>query len=532
MLTVTDRDSGQAVPARVTITDAKTNLAELIEAKSKLTAVRQGTLYTMGSKTRFFLAPGDYTVYATRGMEWSRGEAKLSVRPSQGGELALTIRREVGTEGFIAADTHIHTKTFSGHGDATVQERLITLAGEGVELAVATDHNHNTDYHPEQSDLRLNSFFTSVTGNEISTPIGHINGFPLDPKDSTPPHKLTDWVQLVDGIRAKGAKVVILNHPRGEVFTRYAFNNFKVNRASGEFPNTTQFPFDAMELANPGGKYEVLYILQDWFALLNHGQKVTAVAASDSHTVGDAVGWWRSYIPSSSDDPAKVDVEDACRRYLSGETSVAMGIFTDIRVANTNRMGQTYSPAETNVPARVRVAAPSWVNPRRVLMFLSGQQVAEQAVHRAVNGPTDVWMDFSVSLPSRDCYLVAAVIGDGVDYALAGTKKEKNTAFTFAVTNPVFLDVDKNGTYDSPRQIAAKLLNGIRGSIAEQWKAVMAADEVIAVQMISLLRKQTRSSDLAALDQRIREAAQQRPLIAEYAVHALPSEINQTTGEK
>ncbi len=37
------------------------------------------------------------------------------------------------TSGFIAADTHLHTLTFSGHDNAMVEDRLLTSASEGVE---------------------------------------------------------------------------------------------------------------------------------------------------------------------------------------------------------------------------------------------------------------------------------------------------------------------------------------------------------------------------------------------------------------
>ena len=54
----------------------------------------------------------------------------------------LAIRREVATPGLVACDTHVHTLTNSGHGDATIAERVVTLAGEGIELPIATDHNY------------------------------------------------------------------------------------------------------------------------------------------------------------------------------------------------------------------------------------------------------------------------------------------------------------------------------------------------------------------------------------------------------
>ncbi|MBA4146492.1 MAG: PHP domain-containing protein [Verrucomicrobia bacterium] len=528
-LTITDADTGKPVPARVTITNLKGDLVEIFDGASDYTAVRLGTICTLGTEAGFDLPEGDYLFCATRGMEWSRGELKVSISKKAPTKVALKIRREVDTTGFIAADTHIHTLTHSGHGDASVAERVVTLASEGVELAIATDHNHNTDYHPHQKKLSEEKFFTAVTGNEISSAIGHINAFPLDPKDSVPSHKLEDWVQLVDGIRAKGAKVVILNHPRGNVFSRYVYTPFGLNRASGEFVKSSSFPFDAVELTNPGGAFDPIYLLRDWFALLNHGEKVTAVSASDSHTVADPVGWWRSFVPSKTDDPAKIDVDDACNRFLAGETSISLGIFTDIRVNDTYKMGQTCSPKSGHANVRLRVASPSWVTPTRALVFINGQQVAEKAVPANENGPTDLWLDFSVALPKHDAHLVGVIIGDGVDHPSVGVKG-KNTRFTLAATNPVYLDIDGNGKYESPRETARQILSGAGNELSQKWKSIMAADDIIAIQMVSLLRQQTTVELRPTLDKLIREAATQRPLFAEYAQYALPIDKNETAG--
>ena len=58
----------------------------------------------------------------------------------------LTIRREVDTAGWAAMDTHVHTGTFARHGDATIDERMLTLAGEGIELPVSSEHNTRVDF--------------------------------------------------------------------------------------------------------------------------------------------------------------------------------------------------------------------------------------------------------------------------------------------------------------------------------------------------------------------------------------------------
>ena len=91
----------------------------------------------------------------------------------------LAIKREVETKGWVSSDTHVHTLTHSGHGDATDLERVITLAGEGIELPIITDHNKQIDLHAVALKAAVRKYFTPVVGNEVTTDFGHFNVFPL-----------------------------------------------------------------------------------------------------------------------------------------------------------------------------------------------------------------------------------------------------------------------------------------------------------------------------------------------------------------
>jgi hypothetical protein len=510
---VIDARTGQVVPARLTLTDKKDRRVELFYPEQQRTAMREGVLYTLGNETQFELPEGNYTIYATRGMEWSRPRQTFQVAPGKAPRLQLKIEREVDTTGFVAADTHIHTLTFSGHGDASVEERMVTLAAEGVEMAVSTDHNHNTDYRPYQEKICAGGYFTPMIGNEVTTPVGHMNGFPLRSEDPVPEYKLTNWVALVDGIRAKGAKVVILNHPRWPTVPTSCLTKFGFNRASGDFTNRTKFPFDGMELANAlAPEPDPLYLFRDWFALLDHGERITAIGSSDSHTVDEPVGQGRSYIPSRTDDPTKIDVADACQRFLAGETSVALGIFADVLVDGRFRMGQTNSLREGALKVRLRVAAPSWVKPRRALLFLNGQVAAEKSVKSKTNRATDTWIEFAVDRPKTDAYVVCVVLGDGIEHPSWRTAEK----FTLAATNPVYLDSDGDGAYSSPRETARVRLAGAKGGLEGQWEAIKRADDPVAVQMAALLSENVSGEELVRLQQHIREAARERPVFREF----------------
>jgi hypothetical protein len=481
---------GGALPAKVTITDKQGVLAEHYYGAQLMTAVRPGIAYTGNGEVTFELPPGDYLLWASRGPEWSLAKHEIRVAEAAAGKapvgpIQMSIAREVDTTGFVAADTHVHTLTHSGHGDASVEERMVTLAAEGVELAIATDHNHNTDYAPTQKRMHLHKHFKPVTGNEVTTKVGHFNAFPLDPRDKVPDFKLKDWIKLVDAMRAKGAKVVILNHPRWPRIPTGPFGVYHLNRLTGELPGRKAVPFDAMELVNSTQlQTDPLFLFVDWFALLNHGHNVTAVGSSDSHTVGDPVGQGRTYVRSSTDVPAKINVDEACAAFRRGDTTVSLGIFADVNVNGRYHMGHLVPARNRRVQASLRIAAASWVCPQTARLFLNGTEVAQRAVPVREGQPTDVKMQFDVELPAHDASLVCVVIGKGIADAFWRTMRP----YTLAATNPVWLDADGDGRYQSPRDLAKAILERHGTKPGKLLPALEGVDDAVAVEALSLAR--------------------------------------------
>jgi hypothetical protein len=441
----TQTDTGEALPARLSILDAAGRLVVLTRSSDDNFAIRPGVAYVGEQGRELWLPAGDYELAATRGMEWSRARQSVHVEPKAELALVFSLQREVDTRGWIAADTHVHTLTFSGHGDVSIEERMLTLAGEGVELAVATDHNHHTDYRPHQTRQGLQRWFTSVVGNEVTTDNGHFNAFPLAVDAEPPEHRHADWVTLIEGIREAGAKVVVLNHPHWPQRNSSPFAGFGLDPMSGDRASPMAFTFDAMELVNSTTlDPDPLALFHDWFALLARGEIIVAVGASDSHTVRDPVGQGRCYVPSKTDDPAKIDVDASIEAYLGGRVSVSLGIFTELRVHvgagvdDSGIPGDTLSTTEAELAVDVRVAAPGWIRPRVVLIFVDGVQAAELSVPTHDEKPTDTWLSTKVAVPSRDATLLAVVLGDGVE--LPGWPLLAD--YTLAATNPVYLDRD------------------------------------------------------------------------------------------
>lgn len=497
-VTERDTDPARGLPVRLTLVDleAQGEAPDVFFGEAETTAVRPGVVYTSNGDASFELPRGRYEIHALRGSEWGHAMESVDLTEPGAVRVDLSLAREVATPGFVAADTHIHTLTFSGHGDASVDERMVTLAGEGVELAIATDHNHQLDYRPYQEKLGLNEHFTPVVGNEVTTENGHFNAFPLPPGTDVPPYQVKDWVKLVEGIRAKGARVVILNHPRWPSIDSGPFGLYLFDRKTGERhadadgfliagDTAPRFAFDAMELVNSTTLQDTPhYILQDWFAILNHGERISAVGSSDSHTVGDPVGQGRTYVRSSTDDPARIDVDQACEAFLRGDTSVSLGIYAELVVDERFVPGALIPVRGGNVALRLRVAAPGWVRAQRVEVFVNGLRRNSEELTGPRGVPLDRTLEMQLPAPAQDAWLVCLVTGEGVKDPCWRTMKP----YTMAATNPVWLDVDGDGEFRGPHAQARRLVDRYAGELDSLAEAMRRFDRSTQLQVMALMR--------------------------------------------
>jgi len=486
-VTVRDRD-GAPLPVRLSFADAAGKPVDLYYADARSTAVRPGVAYTRDGKALLELPPGRVTVWAGRGMEWSVAQATVEIAKGGLARVELAIEREVDTTGWIACDTHVHTLTHSGHGDISIEERMVALAGEGVELPIATDHNKQIDYRPVQAAMGVTEWFTPVVGNEVTTDNGHMNAFPLPAGGDVPPWKESDWEKLVAGIRAKGAQVVILNHPRWPEKGKDPFTKFGFDDRSGERTAPQRFTFDCLEVVNsdnPTGPPEA--VLPGWYALLNRGERFTAIGASDSHHVGVIVGQGRTYVPSASDDPTAIDVAAACRSFREGRVTVSVGMFATIEVGGRG-MGDTVGVAGDAVDATVVVRHPSWIAPQSLALVVDGTAVATVALDRAEPGdrPNEKKRRVRVPLPDHDAWLVAVASAPPIQAPFW----PMSLPHALAITNPVWIDRDGDGTCASPRAIAAARLGAARDmpAVARVGELLPALDDGAAIQLLELAR--------------------------------------------
>ena len=519
-VSVTDVETGAPLPCRITVTDDGGALAPLVvEPRSRL-AARSGVVYTPDGRARIGLPPGRMTVFASRGFEYGVATQTITLVEGRSHTIDMAIRHEVPTPGLVACDTHVHTLTLSGHGDATIDERVVTLAGEGVELPAATDHDVFANLDPVASRQGVRSFFTPVVGDEVTTGAGHFNAFPFPIGGPVPDHGITDWSRLLRAIRlatVPGSSVVILNHPRDLHAGFRPFDPSRFNAVTGSHRRGA-LGVDAIEVINSGAlQSDPMQLVRDWMAVVNHGERVTAVGGSDSHDVARfIVGQGRTYLACRDDDPSRIDVAAACRALREGRASVSLGLLTTVTVDGRFHVGDLATGSGPTVRITVTVLGPSWSSVDRVELFADGVKLQEQRFvgENSSRPGTKAEVTWEIPRPQHDAYLVAVASGPGVTapfWAIPRPYQPTSRAWTprvLGIANPIYLDADGDSAWTSPKGYADRLIGRAGTEAAQIVPALAPADAAVAAQAAELCQA-------AGRDGRGPECARRRATAAE-----------------
>jgi len=179
--------------------------------------------------------PGRYRVLVSHGIEYGVHDEKGA--DGKGFELAAAEVRtisavlvpEIDTTGWASGDFHLHQRPSFDSG-MPLDQRVRTIAAEGVDYVASTDHDVVTDFAPYIFAASLQRWFKSTIGVEISTlDMGHFIGFPIQYSElKVPDHGTPDWYcmtsnQLMDKVINRGGftgankgekPTTIIAHPR------------------------------------------------------------------------------------------------------------------------------------------------------------------------------------------------------------------------------------------------------------------------------------------------------------------------------
>lgn len=328
------------------------------------------SLYLLDGKSRISLQAGKYRVTASHGLAFSLSIKEVTIQVDGHFAIHDSLRRVVDTNGWLAADFHLHAGP-SPDSVVSLVDRVGSLVCEGIDLAVATDHNHVTDYGPHVEALGVESRLAAVRGVEITsagTKWGHFNAFPLPlpsgaPEEGVPVYFGKRPSEMFASARDLGARVLQVNHARMDPGIGY-FDLAHLDAKTGRSDPVFASDFDVLEAYN-GMWIETRNKVRegpvDLVALARRGKLVAATGNSDSHKLlYEEAGFPRTWVHTAA-EPVTTRTERTIAALLARDTTVTSGPFVEMSVEGKG-IGSVVKPdASGAVHVRVRVSAPAWV---------------------------------------------------------------------------------------------------------------------------------------------------------------------------
>jgi hypothetical protein len=458
--------SGAFVPGKVTLIGLDPTRSPYFEPENPLKTGRsmetvKNSCYPQEAGKSILLPAGTYLAVASRGPEYGVDQKVIEVFTDREQEVLFRVDRVLEKTGLLSLDPHLHTQ-FSD-GSVRIPERLRSLVAEGVDLAVATDHNYVADYSTALRELRLDPYLAVASGDEVTPRDSyvHLSVYPISPQEGReadgafPVPLLTGplgpFLAAVRG-RYPGA-LLQLNHPRSGNLG--LFNNARLDPDSAAVADAGfDLSFDLIEVMNgaaffDGNEETVL----DWFHLLNRGYRFGIIGSSDSHdTAGNEPGYSRTYV-SYAGGGAAPDWEALAGALKGGRAFISNGPLVELLVNGRYGPGDTFTEKGGRVDVAMKVRAAPWVSVDELRVIVNGERTLILPVKREDGKPAAVSREVSFRL-DRDAYLAVEVLGMSSLYPVVQQSSRsgsyRNAALPYALTNPVFVDVDGNGRFDPP----------------------------------------------------------------------------------
>lgn len=427
-------DGQDPIPARVALRGVAPT-ADPSLGTDELARGNGNTAFTATGEMDLELPAGRYDVIVSRGPEYSVAHERVEVTEDRGATVRARLDRVVDARDWVACDLHLHASP-SFDSRVSLVDRVTGLLAEGVRFAAATDHNHVTDYAPAVEVLGAEARIATAAGVEITTKDwGHFNAYPYPADALPPPHAELLPADLFGYVRRVAPDAIVqVNHPRlGDLgyFNRVGLDSETRTAKRAEM----SLAFDALEIFNGfdlGNLPRVEGLLEEWFRLLEHGDRFVAVGSSDSHKITHHwAGYPRTYVwvdGAAVTPPTPAAITAALR---AGRAFVTNGPLLELTV-DGQRPGATLEPASGEITVRVEVRAAPGVEVDTLELVVGG---ARRAVE-PTPGEGSLRLLYEAKLAvSRDTWVVAIARGSRpLDDLLPGSG-----ALPLAFTNPVYV---------------------------------------------------------------------------------------------
>ena len=457
---VMETTTGKLIPAKITLRGLGDTPSPSLGPAYRA-AGAQNVVFTGTGQGETLISPGLYEATASRGIEYTTYQERFAVEAGETTVLKAVLERVVETPGCVSADFHLHAED-SSDSNVTSQDRVVGLAAEGVEFAVASDHHGMAGFAGAIRELGLEHELNSSLGHEVTVSgTIHFNVFPLHAHAGQARHGTLVpagiRVQgMIDAVREEpGNEIVQLNHPRAGNLGYFTIRQFDSARLSSPDAGFT-LDFDAIEVFNGKMLAANEEAINDWYNLLNAGYRLTATGNSDSHVlVGQESGYPRNYLLLGEDDPGSVSEGAVAEVVKAHRVFITNGPFLTVEADGKYRIGDDVNAAGRPVTFVVKLQSAPWIDVAQVSLIGNGEVVATRLVYETKQVQKGTFT-FTVT-PARDTwYVVVArgsrslepVVPDPAGQAL----------LPFAMTNPVWVDADGDGKFTPLRP--AKLATG------------------------------------------------------------------------
>ncbi len=414
------------------------------------------------------LPVGTYMISASRGPEYTLDQKVIEVSENSQQELVFHINKVVDTKNLISVDPHMHT--LKSDGSMTIAERIKSVVAEGVDVAISTDHNYLSDYPSVLKKLGLGEYITVLIGQEVSpldvnqVYMPEFNRFPLRRREGEPGKDAIDirffenntpifW----ESRRKEPRALIQVNHPRQRGYGYFTYYQLDPETAATALKGF-DISFDLLEVMN--GPFASHYknrnsdVIEDWLHLMNRGYFFPIVGSSDSHDIDkNESGYARTYVYYKGEKGNKLDTSALIQAMKKGQSFVSTGPIIEFTVNNTSTPGNTIIVEKRKLDVGIKVQSAPWVSVDEVRVIING----ERKIILPVKAPREQILKFQdrISLNIKyDSYIAIEVLGNETLFPVV-QRRSKNDGYEcgplpYALTNPIFVDVDGNGRFDSP----------------------------------------------------------------------------------
>ncbi len=421
-------------------------------------------IYTRAKPGDALVVPGTYDLSATRGYEYEPYYTTIKIEAGKTTDVSMLLPLVVNAEGFFSFDAHCHAAP-SPDNVIQIDERIATVAGEGLDMVVSTDHEFIGSWQSGIDESGLGAFVATVTGQEVTASLPeHMNMYPVVPdynasaRGGIPLWYGKDIEQIFAMIKARGAKVTQLNHPG---YLRLIDYNTLTGEPNMKDPTRLGYDasaklwswnFDAMELMNgpepiftdPSNPGRLGYF-DAWMSFLNLGHKITMMGNSDAHDYGTP-GTPRNYYSTAAATIKDFSEEEFTAAVLGGKIVISAGAFANVSADGKYGVGDLVPVSGGKVTLKVHIEALPRIDVTKFMVFVN----CDEYKTVETTAPNNVVKyDGTIETPiDKDAHIV--VVGFGENNLPIGLSSFDGKRVPRFVANAIYADADGNGKYDAP----------------------------------------------------------------------------------